>query len=302
MLLKARTESEELFIMRSLNARMDLPYNEKVHLYNLEKGYEGEVKFDLLAESLLEERYIMNDLLLQVNNSYFQIDTLIISQGLIQLLDIKNFEGDWYLKDEILMAVKTEREYKNPVLQLKRCATLFRQLLQNLKLDYLVDSSVIFINPEFTLYKAPMDQPFLLPTQINHFFQDLNSTPSKLNDGHKTLAQQILSLHQTKNPFVQLPEFDYDHLNKGTLCKTCLTFSLSIESNRLVCVKCGGHETFEQAILRNVAEYKLLFPERRITTPRIYEWCNMNMSKRTFTRVLKKNYTACSVHRHTYYI
>ena len=57
---------------------------------------EGEQKFDLLAESIQEGRYIIIDLLLEVNNSYFQIDTLIISQGVIHLLDIKNFQGDWY--------------------------------------------------------------------------------------------------------------------------------------------------------------------------------------------------------------
>lgn len=293
MLLNARTESEELLFMRRLNARMELSSNEKVRLYNLEKGYEGEVKFDLLAENLLEERYIINDLLLKVNNSYFQIDTLIISQGLIQLLDIKNFEGDWYLNDEILKAVKNEREYKNPVLQLKRCATLFRQLLQELKQNYLVDSSVIFINPEFTLYQSPMDQPFILPTQVNRFIRDLNNTPSKLDEGHKKLAQQILSLHQTKNPFVQLPEYDYDQLKKGLLCKTCMTFSLSMENRQLVCGKCGGRETFEQAVLRNVEEFKLLFPKRKVTTPGIYEWCGTDISKKTICRVLKKTYTTC---------
>jgi hypothetical protein len=301
MLLNARTESEELLIMRRLNARMELSSNEKVRLYNLEKGYEGEVKFDLLAENLLEERYIINDLLLKVNNSYFQIDTLIISQGLIQLLDIKNFEGDWYLNDEILKAVKNEREYKNPVLQLKRCATLFRQLLQELKQNYLVDSSVIFINPEFTLYQSPMDQPFILPTQVNRFIRDLNNTPSKLDEGHKKLAQQILSLHQTKNPFVQLPEYDYDQLKKGLLCKTCMTFSLSMENRQLVCGKCGGCETFEQAVLRNVEEFKLLFPERKVTTPGIYEWCGMGVSKRTICRVLSNNFTVFGNTSNAYY-
>jgi hypothetical protein len=301
MLLKVRAESEELLIMRSLNARMELPNDEKVRLYNLEKGYEGEIKFDVMAENLLEERYIINDLLLKVNNSYFQIDTLLISQGLIQLLDIKNFEGDFYLEDEKLVAVKNGREYNNPVIQLKRCATLFRQLLQYLKQDYLVDASVIYINSEFTLYQTPMDQPFILPTQLNRFMGELNKTPSKLNDGHKKLAQQILSLHQTKNPFVQLPEYQYENLKKGPLCKTCLTFSLTMGNRHLVCGKCGKRETFEQAILRNAEEFKLLFPDRRITTPVIYEWCKGNISKRTVCRVLTKNYTVCGNTSNAYY-
>ncbi len=56
MLLKSRAESHELLIMRSLNTRLELTEKEKFHYLNLEKGYEGEVNFDLLAESLQEER------------------------------------------------------------------------------------------------------------------------------------------------------------------------------------------------------------------------------------------------------
>jgi hypothetical protein len=76
---------------------MELTKNEQFHYSNLEKGFEGEKQFDLLAESLHEERYIINDFMLEVNNSYFQIDKIIISQGVIHFLDIKNFSGDCYL-------------------------------------------------------------------------------------------------------------------------------------------------------------------------------------------------------------
>lgn len=302
MLLKARTESDELLVMRSLNARMELPSHEKVHLYNLEKGYEGEVKFDVMvAEKLVEERYIINDLLLKVNTSYCQIDTLMISQSGIQPIDIKNYEGDCYIQDEQLVAVTSGREYQNPVLQLKRCANHMRQLLQNLKQNYLVDSTIIFINPEFTLYQAPMDQPFILPTQVNRFFRDLNKTPSKLNDGHKKLAHQLLSLHQTKNPFVQLPEYQYDDLKKGLFCKSCFSYLLSRANRKLVCGKCGGVETFEEAILRSAREFKLLFPDRNISTPGIYEWCGSDISKKTICRVLTKYFTTCGKSTDTFY-
>lgn len=301
MLLKVRSESDELMVMRYLNARMELNEQEKFHYLNLEKGYEGEVKFDLLAKSLQEEKYIINDLLLEVNNSYFQIDSLIISQGVIHLLDIKNFEGDCYLESDKLYSVTTGREYKNPMIQLKRCGTLFRQLLQKFQLHYLVESTVIFINPEFTLYQAPMDQPIILPTQINRFFKDLNNTPNKLNDGHMKLAQKLISSHQTHNPFSVPPKYNYDQLQKGPYCKTCNSFQISIKNDSLVCNKCGEHEKLEPAIMRNVKEFKLLFPERKITTQSIYEWCNMDLSKRTFRRILKKNYTAFGNTSDTYY-
>ena len=123
MFLKGRFESDELIAMRYLDKRMQLPEKEKLHF--LEKGYEGEVEFDQrLTESLKEERYIISDLLLEVGNSYFQIDSIIISEGTIYLFEIKNFEGDYYFESDKFIALATGREYKNPLIQLKRTAAL----------------------------------------------------------------------------------------------------------------------------------------------------------------------------------
>lgn len=302
MLLKKRSEPYELVALRYLNTRMELAGKDKFNLTNLEKGFKGEIEFDRLTENLSEERYIIDDLLLQVNNSFFQIDKVIISGGVIHLLDVKYHEGDYYLESDKLYSMKSGREYKNPLIQLKRSETLFRQLLQNLKLSYLVQAKVVFNNPEFTLYQAPMDQPIILPTQINRFLKELNETPSKLDENHKMLAQKLLSLHNEKNPFTTLPAYDYNKLEKGMHCKECGSFNTSIEMQHLVCGKCGNSQRVEQAIVLNIEEFRLLFPERKITTQSIFEWCNMTINKRRITRVLKKNYKAVGNTSDTYYV
>lgn len=194
----------------------------------------------------------------------------MISQGGIHLLDIKNYLSDYYLKSDKLYSVTTDRQIKNPVDQLKRSSTLFSQLLHNLKLNYLAEAFVVFINPEFTLYQAPMDQPIIFPAQLNRFLNDLNKTPSKLNEGHKKLAQKIISLHQAKNPFTVRPKYCYEQLQKGFNCHLCHSFQIYKKDNEFVCGKCGGHEKIELAIEMHVNEFKLLFPDRRITTHSIY--------------------------------
>lgn len=301
MILKERIESEELLILRCLHTRMKLTDKEKFHYHNLEKGYEGELRFDQLCETILEERYFINDLLFEVNNSHFQIDSLIISQGVIHLLDIKNFQGDCYLEQDKLFSVKSKREYKNPMDQLKRSATLFRQLLRNSNFNYLVEPSVIFINPEFTLYQAPMSQPFILPTQLNQFINDFNHSPSQLNDGHKKLAQALISLHRPKNPFVLLPDYHYEELQKGIYCYNCKSFLVYLNNHFFTCKKCGCREKIEQAIVRNIEEIKLLFPDLKITTNIVYDWCQTDLNSKTYRRVLQKNYTAVGNTSNTYY-
>src|SRR5262245_16870868 len=100
MPFKARVESDELKMLRILNTRMELSEEEKRHYLNLEKGYEGKVKFDLLTEKLQNECYVLNDLLLKSNNSSFQIDTTIIYQEPIYLIDVKNYKGDFIYKTD----------------------------------------------------------------------------------------------------------------------------------------------------------------------------------------------------------
>ncbi|MBT2639524.1 NERD domain-containing protein [Bacillus sp. ISL-39] len=290
MLLKARTEPMELITLRHLSRKTELSPQDKFQLWTMEKGFTGEMIFDRMTENLAEERYIIDDLLLQVNNSYFQLDKVIIAQDGVYLIDVKYHEGDYYLDGDKLYSVRTSREYKNPVIQLTRSETLFRQLLQNLKMNQLVRASVIFNNPEFTLYQAPMDQPIILPTQVNRFLKELNCTPSKLDDSHKKLAQALLSLHQVKNPFATQPAYQYDQLEKGMYCRECGSLNTEVNDYDLVCGKCGKQERIEKAIVRHIEEIKVLFPEKKITTQIVYEWCNRKVSRRTFLRVLKKHY------------
>ena len=128
---KSRTESAELLILKSLNTRMNLSEKDKQHYFNLKKGYKGEILFDSLTEKLHCECFILNDLLLNLNNSTFQIDSLIISSETIYLFEVKNYEGDYYYESDRLYK-KPKFEISNPLSQLSRSESLLRQLLQNL--------------------------------------------------------------------------------------------------------------------------------------------------------------------------
>lgn len=300
IILKSRTESAELLSMRSLNARKDLTVSEKFHYQNLEKGYEGEMKFDQLTESLLKECFIINDLLLEFNHSYFQLDSIVISQNTINLIDVKNFSGDYYLESENLFNVSSHREYNNPIIQLKRSSALFRQLLQSLKFNFFVDSSIIFINPEFTLYQAPMDQPIILPTQVNRFLKDLSALPSEMNESHRQLAKKLISLHQTKNPHSFVPKYPIEQLRKGVMCPRCYCLTQTIEGKKCKCSKCGHVESLNSAVLKSVNEFKLLFPDQKVTTNIMYDFCKI-ISKDTLGKILRRNFKILGSHQWTYY-
>jgi hypothetical protein len=301
MLLNPCSETKELLILRSLNSRLNLSTKEKQYYINLEKGYEGEKKFEKLLENQLSDFLILSDLLLEKNNTVFQIDSTLIFQKKIHLFEVKNYEGDFYIEKDIWYS-RSGTEINNPLEQLKRSESLFRRLLQDLRLTLPVEAHLIFINPEFTLYQAPMNPPIILPTQLNHFIKKINMTSSKLNGSHTKLAEQLLSLHITESPFTRISQFEYNQLKKGITCATCNSFMTSFIESNLICDKCHCSEEIDTAILRNVEQFILLFPDRKITTNSIHEWCMVIESKKTIRRVLTKHFTHIKHARFSYFV
>ena len=176
---------------------MDLPSKDKKHYSYLEKGYKGEEIFDQLTLKLQNDLYILNDLCLEQNESFFQIDTLIISQHTIYPYEIKNYEGDYRYELGNFYPKLSKDEISNPLHQLNRSKLLLRPLLKSLGFYLPIEGDVAFVNPNFTLYQAPLNEPIIHPTQLNSLMKKLNEIPSKLTNRHKMLADQLISLHQT---------------------------------------------------------------------------------------------------------
>ncbi|QGQ47985.1 nuclease-related domain-containing protein [Metabacillus sediminilitoris] len=297
---KSRNESIELLILKTLNSRISLSDKDKQYYFNLKKGNEGEILFDTLTDKLQCECLILNDLLLKLNNTMFQIDALVILSDTIYLFEVKNYEGDYYYESDRLYK-KPKSEITNPLNQLSRSESLLRQLLQNLGFNIPIHASVVFINPGFTLYQAPLNKPFIFPAQVNSYIKKLNMITRKLDKKHRLLADKLISLHIKDSPFKLLTAYDYDQLRKGITCIKCTSFSISVQGKKCVCEECGHEEEVTAAVMRNVTEFKLLFPDQRITTNVIHDWCKVVESKRRIRKILERNFKKVGVHQWTFY-
>jgi hypothetical protein len=300
MSYKCRTESKELQALKFLNTRMNLSAKDKQYYFNLKKGFEGEGMFDLQTETLQCECLILNDLLFKVNNTVFQIDSLIICSETIYLYEVKNYEGD-YLYELDRFYTRNKTEITNPLHQLRRSESLLRQLLDRLGYKIPINSSVVFINPEFTLYQAPITIPIIFPTQLNRHFEKLNKIPSKINAKHRMLADKLVSLHLEDSSYNQLPSYNYQKMQKGLSCVKCDSFTIFVEGMKCFCKECGEEELVTASILRSVRELQLLFPNQKITTNIVYDWCKVITSKKRISRILEKNLKLINVRRWSYY-
>lgn len=302
MFYKERSEPEELRILRYLRPRMNFTDKEATNYLTMEKGYEGEKKFDELSVNISEDCTILNDLLLENSNSIFQIDSLLIHDGTIYIINIKNFEGDYYIDGEKWFRVSNKKEILNPFLQLNRSESLMRRLLKEIGYNLPIKAYLVFINPDFVLYQAPLNLPIIFSSQINRFLNQFKTRNGRKHEKYSVLAEKIASLHITKSPYTNLPEYSYEQLLKGITCPACSTFISNVKKDRILCIKCGFQENIESAILRSVGEYRLLFPGRRVTTEIIWEWCKVIQSKKTIRRVLKGNYKLIGYGKSSQYV
>lgn len=300
MIVKERTKPEELEILLALKPRMELEEKAASNLYTLEKGYEGEVQFDQWFTNCRVESLIINDLLLEVNGTLFQIDSLVITQDRLHLFEVKNLEGDYYL-DGDKFKTAAGAETKNPLHQLSRAESLLKQLLKNLGFYIPLEPHLVFINPEFTLLQAPLKSPIILPTQLNRFMDRMNRTSSKLTNKHTKLAEALLSLHIKKSPFTRVPGYEFDGLRKGVVCEGCGGFLDSLGQKRFVCSHCGARDSIESLVLQTLKSFQILFPDRRVTTTIIYDWSNGDLPRKSIRRVLKNNLSANGECKSTYY-
>ncbi|QQK76647.1 hypothetical protein HUG15_14455 [Salicibibacter cibarius] len=129
----------------------------------------------------------------------------------------------------------------------------------------------------------------------------LNNQRSHIGVKEKRIAEQLLGLHQHDNPHMRLPKYDYAGLRKGVVCTGCQSF-MKHRSKKFFCSGCGIVEDTETAVMRSVDEYRFLFPDRKVTTKGIYEWCGMQGSSQKVRQILLNHFKRVGDGRSSYYV
>ncbi|APC47883.1 nuclease [Virgibacillus halodenitrificans] len=300
MIHKRRDKPIGLRMLELLSKRMSIDSKTMQQYVSLKKGYEGELFFDTFINELKEECIILNDLLLEVNHTVFQIDSLLITQEKIQLYEVKNFGGDFYYEEDKLFT-RNQREIVNPLHQVGRSNSLFSQLLIKLQIKMPIEAFVVFVNPDFTLYQAPIGKPIIFPGQLKRHMSNLSNTHSRLTNYHKNIAEQLVERHIAEPLYPHVLHYDYQLLRKGITCQKCDSFSITVERKYCSCNLCNHKELVSLAVLRSVEEFTTLFPKEKITTNIIHDWCKIVTCKKRISRYLESNFQKEGVRQWTFY-
>src|SRR5699024_8934353 len=184
--------SKELIIFQCLQGRKTFSKTEEHQHYKLLKGYEGEKQFsNLLKEQLHQDHLQINDLLLNNHGTVFQLDTLLIFNQTVYLIEVKNYQEEFQLEKDYLHCYTTAKDYPIPQHLLKRSAAMLTYLLSNMDMHFQVKSFLTFIKHRYTLFQAARNHPIIYPTQLFDFIRRLNLIPGTIPPKHQQLANKL---------------------------------------------------------------------------------------------------------------
>lgn len=290
-----------LRVLEGLNSRIRLETEDKWYHYALKKGYKGELCWDEKIERLRCDCIHLKDLDLKVSRNKFQIDSLLITAHTIYIYEIKNYEGEYILKNGELINYKTRKEIINPAIQVQRTASLLRQLIARMGIRMEVQAYVVYINPGFTLYQEKPQETYLFSSMLNKYLEDLESGKGLLTPKHHDLKEKLIDINKPEHFTDDLPNYTYESLKKGLFCSQC-SFEIPEFTGRMcICPNCNYKEQATAAILRHIEDFCILFPEKKLNKRTIVDWCKHIPSNYTVNAILKKNYKVRGGRRFRYY-
>ncbi|WP_456278028.1 nuclease-related domain-containing protein [Bacillus sp. AK128] len=257
MIIKKRARSVEILKLEALARRLTVTHPKYSivveNLYKKKAGYRGEESIDYYLKFISEDRYyILEDLRLQDDKGYFQIDVLVVSTSFILILEVKNISGtlvfDPQFNQLIRVAEDKEEAFLDPILQVEmQKQRLLKWLQTNLNTPkFPLESLVIISNPS-TIIKAT-SKPHLiaqkvirsanLPSKMTSYEQIYSSEILSSKEVRK-MAKQLSKKHEAANvSILEQYEINKSDLIKGVQCPLCKYIPIIRQHGRWFCPSC----------------------------------------------------------------
>lgn len=194
-------------------------------------GYIGESYTDRFLQQcdFPKNHAIFKDLYIQTGpDSYLQIDTLIVTQKYIAILEIKNIKGKIYFQKNPKQLVRelngTTTTYKCPEQQILRHNMKLQKLLLHLKINIPIHNQIIFAFSSIHVMEPPEKVSVLMACDLPNHLDKLNQlpdviTPYSYNKLIHFLTSNLITHHP--KPIAEQFNFDWNSLSKGVFCPNC---------------------------------------------------------------------------------
>ncbi len=294
----------KLEMLREIDKRGGLEHHKKYkdQLYRLEKGQEGEERLIEYLEKFGAPHWtVLRNIWLE-HYGEFECDLLLLTNTGPIAFEIKNYSGKLELQNnQCLLNGKIIGH--NPFSQAQKVMANLSEILQTPTLQGVLafageHNSIQIHNPVSGIEVRMLNELQQYIWQIAQQERNTRKQPINTEALLKTLDQFEIG-KPTKEK--GLPGEMKTGMRRGIHCCHCSRFNLETNKAYLIC-PCGMHEPREEAIVRTICEYGVIYPERDLATQALTDFFAGEISKSTVFRHLTKHFRQHGTYRSAKFI
>lgn len=257
MILKKRGEPLKLFALESLHRRLPPRHHMKEKVFSeLRKektGLKGEKEVDFALRFLNQRHYfILHNIRLKDEFGAFQLDTLILSNRFLLILEVKNWYGTVIFGENGQVTRVgddgVEEGFSNPVAQAQLQQHRFMQWLQARGIPNIPIHFLVVISFPSTIIKShslehPLPKPVIHTNQILFRIQDIEKVYRQdlfTQNQLLKLSKHIIEAHKdTMLNVLDAYNVKQSDLIRGVICPNCSYAPMQRINGKWRCRKCG---------------------------------------------------------------
>jgi Nuclease-related domain len=234
-------------------------------------GHHGEQSNDYFLKPFLSKGYsILHDLRLAAHDSFFQIDTLLISTRYILILEIKYITGTLHF-DHLNQVIRarddgSEEAFQNPIYQVKRQRSHLTDWLSRNRVPNIpIHSLVVMSNPRTIIKSLPSHKDVLQYVTHSPYLQERIQVFDKMHSVEKLTKKEISKLskmlvrqHTPDNPdLLKRYQIEEKDIIKGVYCTKCFYMPVVRKNRTWFCPKCSNED--RNLHIPTLEDYALLY-------------------------------------------
>jgi hypothetical protein len=237
-------------------------------------GFWGEIALANYVKELPQDKYlIFHDLQLKYNGIHFQIDTLLISQNYILIIEAKNIAGTLLFDSVFKQLIRihedgTEESFEDPRVQCQRLQSLLRNWLIKNGCNLLPVDTLVFFKSTSTILKTnPGDKTdFSKVCKGRDLFNKIEGMEQrypteKINTETMTKIGRLLLSQHSPKPINILKEYNLtgQDIRNGVCCPNnkCNYIPMNFKRGKWICPVCLT--VSKDAILKALSHYFYLY-------------------------------------------
>lgn len=249
MILKNRKIPPELLQLESLLQRV--PNSHPHHpvwtekLRRINAGFNGEQKVDTLWNEipLPPPHYFIHDLFIQTENSSYQIDSILITQQFVLILEIKSISGLLNFDSQTRQFSRTNKDgtidgMRNPDDQVRRHEKWMRSFLNRNGFTVPVIGVIVFTYPTSVIQSKAEHRITIQSSGLPYLIEKLTIDYHRMTlseSNTKLLAAKLLSCHSEKP--LKTP-YSSAALLTGVFCLNCPGQKMHYYRKKWTCTSC----------------------------------------------------------------